>query len=413
MQTTSHPPRRILFVENGIGYGGAIICLRHLAANLDRTRYEPWIVTGRDGPEYATIAADANWRCIKDRHLDLTPWRRRLADAPRTSVQRLFQLAGRQLVSRADDLINFLPFFLGLLALALRLRPAVIHANNEPICNRAALIVARILGIPSVCHVRDPLGGDYHSRWIYSLPAHYVPVSRWVQQRLAQLGVPTGICTVTYDGIPLESLNVNADGEPFRVRHGISRDEFAVGLIGLLIPWKGQDLFLDAVVRLRKDLPNLRALIVGGTPAECSPYEAALRDRVAREGLSEIVRFTGHVSNMEEAYNGLDVVLSASTAPEPLGTVVIEAMALGRPLVAPAHGGGAEMGDDGITALLFEPGNADSLATALRRLHDDELLRTRLGEAARVKALKAFDVLRHASEVEAVYAQVLGTAPPP
>jgi glycosyltransferase involved in cell wall biosynthesis len=410
MHATSPAPRRILFVENGIGYGGAIICLRHLAANLDRTQYEPWIVTGREGPEYTSIAADAHWRCIRDRHVDLTPWRKRLAVDASSPPARLLQRCARQLLARLDDVVNFLPFFVGLLLLALRLRPAVIHANNEPICNRAALLVARVLGIPSVCHVRDPLAGTYHSPWIYSLPAHYVPVSRWVQRRLVELGVPAERCTVTYDGIPLERLDVNADGASFRARHGVQPDEFAVGLVGLLIPWKGQELFLDAVALLRDELPDLRALIVGGTPVECAPYEGALRERVAREGLGDIVGFTGHVTQMDTVYNGLDVVLSASTTPEPLGTVVIEAMALGRPLVAPRHGGGAEMGDDGVTALLFEPGDANSLVDALRRLHADPALRARIGQAARIKALQAFDVARHARDVEAVYAHVLGLA---
>jgi len=54
-------PRRVLFVENGIGYGGAIICLRHLVRNLDRSRYEPIVVTGRDDAPYQGIAAEAEW----------------------------------------------------------------------------------------------------------------------------------------------------------------------------------------------------------------------------------------------------------------------------------------------------------------------------------------------------------------
>jgi len=62
------------------------------------------------------------------------------------------------------------------------------------------------------------------------------------------------------------------------------------------------------------------------------------RQRVSDEQLTGLIIFTGHVSAMEAVYNGLDVVLSASISPEPLGTVVIEAMAMGRPLIGPNHG---------------------------------------------------------------------------
>jgi hypothetical protein len=60
--------KNILYVENGIGYGGAIICLRHLVRNLDRSRYTPLVVTGRTSPDYQDIANESQWQYIKDRH---------------------------------------------------------------------------------------------------------------------------------------------------------------------------------------------------------------------------------------------------------------------------------------------------------------------------------------------------------
>jgi len=72
---------------------------------------------------------------------------------------------------------------------------------------------------------------------------------------------------------------------------------------------------------------------------------------------------------MEAVYNGLDVVLSASISPEPLGTVVIEAMAMGRPLIGPNHGGAAEMMQHDETGLLFTPRDAQSLADAIEKFY--------------------------------------------
>ena len=110
---------------------------------------------------------------------------------------------------------------------------------------------------------------------------------------------------------------------------------------------------------------------------------------------------------MPAAYNSLDVVVSASTSPEPLGTMVIECMAMGRPLVAPNHGGAAEMAEHDRTALLFDPGNCEQLTRCIRRLYHDPDLRERLGPAARTKALAAFSVSQHVRNVQAIYAKVL------
>ncbi len=402
-------PRTVVYVENGIGYGGAAICMRHLVRNLDPARYRPLVVTGRTGPEYEDIGAEADWRHIPDRHVDVVGMRRRLADSGWLDRP----LAGpllNQLLARLDDVANFLPFFLGLLWTSWRARAALVHANNEPLCNRAALLVARVLRIPAVQHVRGEQSGSRMMGWSYSLPDHFIPVSHWISEGIGRLGVPGERRTVIYDGIELDALPLDTDRMAFRRRHGLAADDFVVGLVGLLIPWKGQELFLDAARRLAGLDPKLRMAIIGGTPDDCQAYEQRLRQRVREEGLEDRVLFTGHESNMPEVYNSLDVVVSASTSPEPLGTVVIESLALGRPLVAPAHGGAKEMAEHERTALLFRPGDADDLARCIRRLHDDPELGLRLGAAAREHALATFAVETHAERVQAVYDRLLEPA---
>lgn len=402
--------RTVLYVENGIGYGGATVCMRHLVRNLDRCRYRPVVVTGRSGPEYEGMADEAEWHYIRDRYVDTVSWRRWLEESGLSKLPILGWVL-TQAVARCDDLCNFLPFFLRLLRLALKIRPDIVHANNEPLCNRAALLVAMLLRVPSVQHVRGGQEGSRLMAWSYRWPTHFIAVSHWISNGIGRLGVPEHKRSVIYDGIDLGALPLDTDRSPFRRRYGLGDTEFAVGLVGLLIPWKGQELFLDAARILREELPDLRMLIVGGTPEDCREYERALRRRVKEEGLETMVRFTGHQSNMPEVYNSLDVVVSASTSPEPLGTVVIEAMALGRPLIAPNHGGAAEMAEHEKTALLFEPGNAEDLAACIRRLYRDRELGVRLGASARAHALATFSVGEHAARVQEVYDRVLTGKP--
>ena len=400
--------KKILYVENGIGYGGAIICLRHLVRHLDRKRFKPLVVTGRTGPQYREIAQEADWRHVPDRYIDVVGMRRRLEQL--AWPQRIPGLTGllNQLLARADDVFNFLPFFLHLLWVAWRFKADLIHVNNEPLCNRAALLVGKLLSIPTVCHVRgDPVSSRL-IKWTYTLPTHFISVSHWVAKSMREkLQVPPEKISVIYDGIALEKLNLKADGNDFRRQHHIPVDAYAVGLVGLLIPWKGQALFLDAAKLLRDKIPGLKMVIVGGTPDDCVAYEAMLRQRVIQEQLEDIIIFTGHVTQMEQVYNGLDVVVSASTSPEPLGTVVIECMAMGRPLIGPHHGGAAEMMEHGKTGLLFTPKDAASLATEIEKFYRDQQLSLQLGHNARVQALATFAISSHTDKIQTLYDSIL------
>lgn len=406
---TKDQPKHILYVENGIGYGGAIICLRHLVRNLDRNKYLPMVVTGRTSPQYKEIAEEALWKHIPDRLIDIVGLQRNLAAQAWPDKLPGLRFLAQQLLARLDDLINFLPFFIRLLWTTWRFKADLIHANNEPLCNRAALLVAKCLRIPSVCHVRGDQNGSRSMRWAYSLPEHFISVSNWVADSMLQkLNIPREKINVVYDGISLENLAVNADGQAFRKQFNIPKDVFTVGLVGLLIPWKGQDLFLDTAKVLSTKIPNLKMLIIGGTPDDCVDYEKNLRQRVIDLKLQDTIDFTGHYSEMNKAYNGLDIIVSASTKPEPLGTVVIESLAIGKPLVAPNHGGAAEMIENGQTGILFKPESHQDLANSIINLYYDKNLRNSLCINAKQQALKKFSVQNHVEKVQNIYTNLLG-----
>ncbi len=402
--------KRILYVENGIGYGGAIICLRHLVRNLDHSKYTPMVVTGRTGPQYEEIANEAYWRYIPDRHIDIVGAHQKIDHAQWPDKIPGLHFIINQVLARSDDLFNFLPFFLRLLWVAYRFKTDLIHANNEPLCNRAALLVGKILKIPTICHVRGDQNGSQAMQWAYNLVDHFIPVSHWVSASIQKkLNIPVEKITVVYDGLELEKLNIDANGKLFRKKHSIHEDSFAVGLVGLLIPWKGQEIFLDAAKILEGKIQNIKMIIIGGTPDDCKFYESMLRNRVKQEKLENIVSFTGHITDMSIVYNGLDVVVSASTSPEPLGTVVIESMAMRRPLIGPNHGGAAEMMTHNKTGLLFKHGDSNSLANEIEKYYFDKKLCQTLAKNARIHALNTFSVEQHTQHVQAVYEQYLGS----
>ena len=103
-----------------------------------------------------------------------------------------------------------------------------------------------------------------------------------------------------------------------------------------------------------------------------------MRDLAGRQGLEGRVGFLGFQEDPAEAFRALDVVVHASTRPEPFGLTIVEAMACAKPVVAAAAGGAAELFQDGRDALGHPPGDADALAAAVGRLVDDPALPARL-----------------------------------
>jgi glycosyltransferase involved in cell wall biosynthesis len=160
-----------------------------------------------------------------------------------------------------------------------------------------------------------------------------------------------------------------------------------VGIVGRLERGKGQDVFLRAAARVARQRPDVRFVVVGGAVLGWEgPYPAEL-EALARDlpELAGRVRFAGHQADAYPWFDALDVVVHASYG-EPFGLVLVEAMALGRPLVATAAGGPLEIVEDGSSGLLVPPGDPEAMGGAILRILSDPGLAARLGAGARVRS---------------------------
>jgi len=166
-----------------------------------------------------------------------------------------------------------------------------------------------------------------------------------------------------------------------------------VGLVATYARWKGHATFLEAIRRISPSI-RCRAYIVGGPLYDTVGSQhtsAELGELIDSLGLAGRVGLTGFVDRPAAAMRALDVVVHASTLPEPFGMVIAEGMAAGRAVIVSAAGGADELVTEGVDALTHVPGNADDLARGLERLAGDPALRARLGAAARRSALRKFD----------------------
>jgi glycosyltransferase involved in cell wall biosynthesis len=182
-------------------------------------------------------------------------------------------------------------------------------------------------------------------------------------------------------------------------------DVLRVGLVATFARWKGHETFLRALAMLPASL-RVRGYIVGGPVYETSGSQTSvseLRELVRALGLEDRVGFTGFVPDASTAMRALDIVVHASTDPEPFGLVIAEAMACRKPVVVSRAGGASELIEPGVNALAFTPGEAAELARRIEELARDADLRERLGRAGRSMAEQRFHRRRMASELAPIY----------
>ncbi len=177
-------------------------------------------------------------------------------------------------------------------------------------------------------------------------------------------------------------------------------------LPGRITRWKGQEVLIDALVKLGRT--DVFALLIGDD--ERRPrYRAELLRKISTLGLEGQVRLVGPCRDMPAAYKLADVVVSASTDPEAFGRVAVEAQAMGRPVIATDHGGSRETVIPGATGWLVPPGDAAALAATLEKaLSIGPAARAELAAEARRHVIEHFTVAHMTEPTIALYSDLLG-----
>jgi glycosyltransferase involved in cell wall biosynthesis len=192
-----------------------------------------------------------------------------------------------------------------------------------------------------------------------------------------------------------------------RINEGQSNDGTppVIMLPGRLTAWKGQDIFIQSLSRV-KALPWMAVCV--GDLDEHPSYTKRLQNLIFREQLENRVRLVGHCDDMPAAYMISDVVVSASsTEPEAFGRISIEAQAMGKPVIATAHGGSLETVLEGKTGWLVKPCDVGDLAKALCEALQDRTSCINLGRKGREWVLENFTVKRMCRETVALYHRLI------
>jgi glycosyltransferase involved in cell wall biosynthesis len=347
---------KILFAEAYSGYSGAEECLQRLARGLSTLGFRQFALIGLEGllatrlRESGVSVACPNWELNRD-------------------------------TKHAYDLADYV------IATA---RPDLIHCNNPP--GPALLRRAHSKGIPITSHVRMATLNAWAE--LLAESTRVIAVSQFVQRKLETFGVPPDRIDVVYDGIDTEHFYPGAhDKSAIRSRFGIPQDAFLVLMIARLDALKRHDLLIDAAARAIKSVPSLFLVFVG------KYGDLLLRRRLGYHasacGLSDRVMWLPFQKDIREVETAADVLVLCSEN-EALGTCVLEAMSLEKPVVVSDSGGICEVVEDGVSGIVIPAGNPDELARALVRLATGAEWATMLGHNARTRVLNGFTLTHYA-----------------
>jgi glycosyltransferase involved in cell wall biosynthesis len=201
-----------------------------------------------------------------------------------------------------------------------------------------------------------------------------------VDKQLLHLGTPT--ITVRPEAV-----------QAARAELGAASDEVVIGVFGRLQRWKAQDVFLAAAALVGAARPKTRFVIVGGAMFGLEPeYFVALRAAAAATGFADRIVFTDYRQDVAPYMAACDIICHTSRVPEPFGMVVIEAMSLGKPVIATQGGGPSEIIAEPDQGILVPPDDPAALAAALISLIDDPERRARLGARGRERVISDFGV---------------------
>ncbi len=181
-----------------------------------------------------------------------------------------------------------------------------------------------------------------------------------------------------------------------------------VGLVATMASWKGHEVLLRAIASLPGEAP-VRAYVIGDAVYHTDGSQVSLdtlREKAGALALGDRVGFTGFVEDVAGAMRALDIVVHASTVPEPFGLVIAEAMASGKPVIVSRAGGAAEIVEAAGGALFHSPGDSAELADRIARLVRDPGERACLGREGRVSAERLFARARLAQELIPIYNRV-------
>lgn len=369
----------VMLMVNDLGGGGAEQQILELVRGIDKDRFQPIVVTLYPGealePKIKEVP-DVEYICLERKN--------------KYDFFTLFKVLRLLRQKRVDIIQPFLTpsTFFGLL-------PAL--TNRTPV-----KVVTERCGVRVNTHLGNKLYRkveDYFTRFA----DHVVPNSGAGSSYLIERGIKPDRIKVIYNGVNFKRLASDPDRvAKIRESMGLSPDGKVVGITASLSPAKNHATFIEAAQHIHRAIPQTKFAVVG-----TGPLLASLENQAKELGLASHVIFFGHQLDIGSYISAFDVACLCSVDHEGCSNALLEAMALGKPVVATDIGGNKELVENGETGLLIPLRDPKALAdSVLFYLRQPEWARE-IGEHARDKIHEYFTLERMVHEYERLYEKAI------
>ncbi|RYX85422.1 glycosyltransferase family 1 protein [bacterium] len=371
----------VLYLNHSAQMSGAEASLRSLLWGLRRADapIDPLVALPGEGP-LTSLLRDEGWS------VTLAP------------LRRLHRPRG--LIDTMGALLHVLQTSPHICRLVQGANAKIIHSNSTT-AHVVGGLAGEKTGKPALWHCRDMVSLAKIATQLAGKATKVVAISECVADSLERDGVPRDKIRVILNGIDPDDWKPR-EFSVMRELLAIPDDAFLFGVIGQLVPWKNHRLFIEAAAKLAEDegCANARFVIIGGDLwGEQGAYVKELREEVRKHELAGRFNFVPNQSDAGDAIAALDCLVHPALD-EPFGRVVMEGMAMSKPVIAMNHNGPKEIIRHEEDGLLVEPEN---LAEAMKRVIQDNELRKHLIRNTRPSVENRFHIADHANKMLELY----------
>jgi glycosyltransferase involved in cell wall biosynthesis len=367
---------KVAILDHSPDLGGAEVAVLTFLRNIDRSRFDVTVILPSEGTFSKVLGASGIPVSIV--HLPMGLVRLKRGKAFQSLLLLLTSLFSLQ-------------FFILNLCIYLKKNRFQLVLTNTIKSHLYGSVAARLCSIPLVWRFHDILSPSDFSPFLIKcialfgrlFPKKILAVSKVTRDHLAQNGIDRGKIDVIFNSVDHERFETKGDFKTLRDEYQLGNGAKLVGCIGRIIPQKGQKVLLSAVPGVLQRYPEAFFLIVGDVFLKEEAYKKELLEIMKKNGIEKNTKLTGFRTDIWNVIRALDLVIFPSIAPEAFPLSVLEAMSLGKAVIASDIGGVKEIIEDGVTGVLVEPNQPEQITERILCLFNDPRICDGIGQRAK------------------------------
>ena len=378
--------KNILYLHAGAELYGADIVLLELLKNINKNKYNPYVVLPCNGPLVDKLRENninveiINYPILRRKYFNLIGMINYIKDYIKYS-NKLKQICKREKIN-------------------------IIHTNTTAVLE--GVYLKKKLSLPHIWHIHEIIVKPrfihkFLSFMVSKFSDEVVTVSKAVKGHLDSTGYFDKEVNVIYNGVDNCVFKKSNEVEYLKNEFNIPNNSLVVGMIGRINAWKGQNDFLDAMEIVLENNKNTYAMLVGGVFEGEEWRIKELKERINSIKYKDRIIFSDYRKDTKNIHALYDIFVLPSINPDPLPTVVLEAMATKNPIVGYRHGGICEMVNENHNGILANVRDTEDLANKILRLVNDEELRLKMGENSLERQISMFSLNSYVKNFEDIY----------